>query len=400
MKHHQIIVVGGGNAGLSVTSKLLLKNSKLDIAIIEPSDKHYYQPAWTLVGAGTFNLADTEKNERDYIPKGATWIQDAVANFSPDANSLSCTSGDSYSYDVLIVVPGIQLDWKNIEGLAETLGKNNVTSNYQFKTASYTWELIKNFKGGTAVFTNPPTPVKCGGAPHKIMWLACDYWRKKGILDKCDVRFVSGGTILFAVPEYKKTLEETAEKYGVKIMLKQAITKIDGPNGMLYFEGPDANDIMQKESLHFDMLHVVPPQSAPDFVKHSPLADAATPLGWVEVDKHNFKHTRYSNVFSCGDACNAPASRTGAAIRKQAPVMVDHILAHINHTTATSSYDGYSACPIPTQYGKLMLAEFDYDNKTKMTFPFDQAKPRWTMWMLKKFVLPWLYWHKILQGKA
>lgn len=400
MKHHQIIVVGGGNAGLSVTSKLLLKNSKLDIAIIEPSEKHYYQPAYTLVGAGTFNIADTEKNEADYIPKNSTWIKDAVSNFSPETNTLSCTSGNSYSYDVLIVVPGIQLDWKNIEGLTETLGQNNVTSNYQFKTAPYTWELIKNFTGGTAVFTNPPTPVKCGGAPHKIMWLACDYWRKKGMLDKCDVHFVSGGTILFSVPEYRKTLEGLVDEYGVKVHLKQTITKIDGPNGMMYFEGTDPSDTAQKQSMHFDMLHVVPPQSAPDVVKHSSLADQATPLGWVEVDKHNFQHTRFSNVFSCGDACNAPASRTGAAIRKQAPVMVDHILAHINHTTATSSYDGYSACPIPTQFGKLMLAEFDYDNKPKMTFPFDQAKPRWTMWMLKKFVLPWLYWHRILQGKA
>jgi sulfide:quinone oxidoreductase len=232
------------------------------------------------------------------------------------------------------------------------------------------------------------------------MWLACDYWRKKGILDQCDVHFVSGGTILFAVPEYRKTLEGLVKEYGVKVHLKQAVTKIDGTNQTVYFEGPDATDTIQKQSMHFDLLHVVPPQSAPDFVKHSALADKSTPLGWVEVNKHNFQHTRFSNVFSCGDACNAPASRTGAAIRKQAPVMVDHILAHINHTTATSSYDGYSACPIPTQYGKLMLAEFDYDNKTKMTFPFDQAKPRWTMWMLKKFVLPWLYWHKILQGKA
>jgi sulfide:quinone oxidoreductase len=225
MKHHQILVVGGGNAGLSVASKLLLKNPKLDIAIIEPSEKHYYQPAWTLVGAGTFDVNDTIKNEGDFIPKGTTWIRDAAASFSPDTNTLTCASGESYTYDALIVVPGIQLDWKKIEGLAETLGKNDVTTNYQFNTAPYTWELIKNFKGGTAVFTNPPTPVKCGGAPHKIMWLACDYWRKKGILDKCDVHFVSGGSILFGVPEYRKTLEEKVKEYGVKVHLKQNLVR-------------------------------------------------------------------------------------------------------------------------------------------------------------------------------
>jgi len=400
MKKHQILVVGGGNAGLSVASKLLLKNKKLDIGIIEPSEKHYYQPAWTLVGAGTFDVSDTIKNEGDYIPKGATWIKDAVAGFDPDNNKLTCKSGAEYGYDVLIVVPGIQLDWQKIEGLRDTLGSNGVTSNYQHSTAPYTWELIKNFKGGTAVFTNPPTPVKCGGAPHKIMWLACDYWRKKGILDKCDVHFVSGGSILFGVPEYRKTLEERVQEYGVKVHLKSTVTRIDGSSKTISFTEPDSNGNPQAKELKFDMCHVVPPQSAPDFVKTSPLADANSPLGWVEVDKYNFQHTRYKNVFSCGDVCNAPASRTGAAIRKQAPVMVDHIIAFMNGTTSNKKYTGYSACPIPTQYGKLMLAEFDYDNKPTMTFPFDQAKPRWSMWMLKKFVLPWLYWHRILQGKA
>jgi sulfide:quinone oxidoreductase len=232
------------------------------------------------------------------------------------------------------------------------------------------------------------------------MWLACDYWRKKGILDKCDVHFVSGGTIMFSVPEYLKTLEEKIEEYGVKIHLKQTITKIDAATQTLYYESTDEQGNVNKQTLHYDMLHVVPPQSAPDFIKASPLADPASPLGWVEVNKNNFQHTRYPNVFSCGDVCNAPAARTGAAIRKQAPVMVDHILAFMKGEKATSSYDGYSACPIPTEHGKLMLAEFDYNNRPKMTFPFDQAKPRWTMWLLKKFVLPWLYWNRILQGKA
>lgn len=400
MKHHQILIVGGGNAGLSVASKLLLKNKKLDIGIVEPSEKHYYQPAWTLVGAGQFEVNDTIKNEADFIPKGTTWIKDAVVGFAPHDNTITCKSGDTYSYDLLIVVPGIQLDWKKIDGLTETLGKNNVTSNYSPQYAPYTWELIKNFKGGTAIFTNPPTPVKCGGAPHKIMWLACDYWRKKGILDQCDVHFVSGGSIMFSVPEYRKTLEEKAAEYGVHIHLKQTVTRVDGASRTLYFEGPDANNVILGKSMQYDMLHVVPPQSAPDFVKQSELADASNPLGWVEVDKHTFQHTRFANVFSCGDVCNAPASRTGAAIRKQAPVMVDHILAFLNGTKATSRYDGYSACPIPTSYGRLMLAEFDYDNKPKMTFPINQAKPRWSMWLLKKYILPWLYWHRILQGKA
>jgi sulfide:quinone oxidoreductase len=231
------------------------------------------------------------------------------------------------------------------------------------------------------------------------MWLACDYWRKKGILDKCDVHYVSGGTILFGVPEYKATLQKTADDFGVKIHLKQSVVSVSGTDKTITFHGPDEAGNEQTKTMHFDMLHIVPPQSAPDFVAQSRLADKS-PYGWVDVNPGNFQHNQYKNVFSCGDVCSAPTSRTGAAIRKEAPVMVDHIMAFLSNTTSDSLYAGYSACPIPTGYGKLMLAEFDYNNKPTMTFPFDQAKPRWSMWMLKKYVLPWLYWNRILQGKA
>lgn len=398
--HFQILVVGGGNAGLSATAQLLHKDPSLQIGLIEPSDKHYYQPAWTLVGAGQFDVRDTEKNERDYIPEGAEWIRDAVATFQPDQNQVTCQSGATYTYDALMVVPGIQLDWGKVKGFRETLGKNNVSSNYSFQTAPYTWELIRNFKGGVAVFTNPSTPVKCGGAPHKIMYLACDYWRKNGVLANTEVHYVSGAGAIFAVKEFARTLEGLLKRYRIKTHFSQNVTEVDGPNHTLYFEGKDADGNVQKQSIKFDMAHITPPQSAPDFIKNSPLADPAQPLGWVEVNKFTFQHTRFPNIFACGDVSNAPTSKTGAAIRKQAPVMVEHMLAYLHKTQSSAQYDGYTACPIPTEYGKLMLAEFDYSNKPKMTFPFDQAVPRWTMWLLKKYMLPWMYWHRILTGKA
>ncbi|MEY4963070.1 MAG: hypothetical protein RLZZ323_389 [Bacteroidota bacterium] len=423
MNHYQILVIGGGNAGLSVASQLLLKNKNLQIGIVEPSEKHYYQPAWTLVGAGAFDITKTEKKEADYIPQNTTWIKEAVATFSPEKNTVICINGTEITYDYLVVCPGIQLDWNKIEGLTDTLGKNEVSSNYSFNTAPYTWELIKNFKGGTAVFTNPSTPIKCGGAPHKIMYLACDYWRKKGILDQCDVHYVSGAGVIFGVPEYAETLKKKVAQYNIKVHFGANVTAIDGKSKTIFFESKEqpkdletkfstlqascygitenqAEASISKVSLNFDICHTVPPQSAPDFIKNSPLADANNPLGYVEIDKHTMQHSRFKNIFALGDCTNAPCSKTGAAIRKQAPVVVENLLQLIANQPTTASYDGYSACPIPTQYGKLMLAEFDYSNKPKMTFPFDQAKPRWTMWILKTKILPWLYWNKILKGTA
>lgn len=400
MSVKKIVIVGGGNAGLSVASQLLRKNKKLEIKIIDPSEKHYYQPAWTLVGAGIYDINDTIRNQKDYIPKGTTWIKDAVSEFLPDKNIVTCKSGVSYQYDVLIVCPGIQIDWQKIKGLKETLGKNEVSCNYSFDHAPYTWEMIKNFKGGNAVFTNPSTPIKCGGAPHKIMYLACDYWRKKGILDKAKVYYVSGGSMIFGIPEYAETLKKVIDKNNIHPIYSSNVVEIDGGKKMLYYEQKDKAGVTMRKELKFDLCHAVPPQSAPDFIKTSPLADEKNPYGYVEVDMHSLQHSRFPNVFSIGDASSAPASKTGAAIRKQAPVVVQNILSFLKGQPLTARYEGYSACPIPTKYGKLMLAEFDYSNRPKMTFPFNQAKPRWTMWMLKTKVLPWLYWHKILKGTA
>ena len=396
----KIIIVGGGNAGLSVASQLLKKDKSLQISIIDPSEKHYYQPAWTLVGAGIFDINKTVRNEADYIPKGTTWIKDAVETFLPEANKVVCKSGASYEYDALVVCPGIQLDWNNIKGFKETLGKNNVSSNYSFDVAPYTWELIKNFKGGTAVFTNPVSPVKCGGAPHKIMYLACDYWRKQGILDKCDVHYLSGASVIFGVKEYAATLTGLVKKYNIKPHFGVNVNEIDGANKTVYYEEKNAEGVVQRKEMKFNICHAVPPQSAPDFIKNSPLSDTNNPYGYVEVNKTTLQHSRYPNVFALGDCTNAPCSKTGAAIRKQAPVVVQNLLAFLTNQPLSGEYTGYSACPIPTQYGKLMLAEFDYTNTPTMTFPFNQAKPRWTMWILKTKILPWLYWNKILKGTA
>lgn len=394
--HYQIVIVGGGNAGISTAAQLLAKDKSLDIAIIEPGDKHYYQPAWTLVGAGVFDIQKTERDEADVMPVGVTWIKHSVSGFFPEKNEVMLENSESISYDYMIVAPGIQLNWGAIKGLKETLGKNGVCSNYSFKTAPYTFECIKNLKGGKAIFTNPNTPVKCGGAPHKIMYLAADYFRKHKLLDKIDIQYWSGGTRLFAIEKYEKTLKKVVERGHMKLNFFVRLDEIDGPNKKAKFVGFGEDNKDKEYWVDFDMIHVTPPQSAPDFIKNSPLSNAA---GWVDVDKGTLQHIRFSNIFSLGDASSLPTSKTGAAVRKQAPVVVKNLLSLIKHQPLTATYTGYTSCPVVTGYGKLVLAEFDYSNTPTETFPFDQSKERWSMYKLKKNILPWLYWNKILTGK-
>jgi sulfide:quinone oxidoreductase len=394
--HFQILIVGGGNAGISVAAQFLRKNSSLDIAIIDPANKHYYQPAWTLVGAGVFDIQKTERNEADVMPKNVQWIKEAATVFEPENNTVKTTSG-SYTYDYLVVCPGIQLNWTAVKGLTDTLGQNGVCSNYSFQTAPYTFECIKNFKGGKAIFHNPHTPVKCGGAPHKIMYMAADYFRKHGILDKADIQYWSGGTKLFAVEKYEKTLLKVCERANIKLNFFQRLEEIDGPNKKAHFVGFGEANKDVETWVDFDMMHVTPPQSAPDFIKNSPLANAA---GWIDVDKGTLQHIKFANIFSLGDASGLPTSKTGAAIRKQAPVAVANVLSLIEKNPFGNLYTGYTSCPLLTGYGKLVLAEFDYNNQPMETFPFDQSKERWSMYMLKKEILPRMYWGQILTGKA
>lgn len=397
MSHQNILVVGGGNAGISVAARLLIKNKNMDIAIIDPADKHYYQPAWTLVGGGVFDINKTERSEVSVIPKGAKWIKQKISGFAPEENAVMLENGDRVTYDYLIVAPGIQLNWNAVKGLEETLGKNNVCSNYSFKYAPYTFECIKNFKGGKAIFHSPHTLVKCGGAPLKIMFLAADYFRKHRLLGKADIQYWSGGTKLFAVEKYAKTLQKVVDRGHIKMNFFVRLDEVDGPNKKAKFVGIGEKNKDQEYWVDFDMMHVTPPQSAPDFIKNSLLANEA---GWVDVNRNTLQHNRYSNIFSLGDASGLPTSKTGAAIRKQAPVLVNNLLNLINHPPLSSSYSGYTSCPIVTGYGKLVLAEFDYNNQPMETFPFDQSKERWSMYQLKSKVLPWLYWNKILTGKV
>ena len=395
--NYQIVIVGGGNAGISVASKLLIEDKSLQIALIDPTDKHYYQPAWTLVGGGAFNIEDTERDEASVIPKGVEWIKQKVTSFSPETNEIALENGESIGYEYLVVAAGIQLNWDDVKGLTDTLGKNGVCSNYSFKHAPYTFECISNLKGGKAIFHNPHTPVKCGGAPHKIMYLAADYFRKHGVLSQINIQYWSGAGKLFAVPKYEKTLLEVCKRGNIQLNFMQKLVEVDGPGKKAKFVGIGEDNKEVETWVEFDMIHVTPPQGPPSFIKESPLANAA---GWVDVDKHKLQHVRYSNIFSLGDSSSLPTSKTGAAIRKQAPVVVENLIASIKNHTLSGHYTGYTSCPLVTGYGKLVLAEFDYDNKPMETFPFDQSKERLSMYILKRYVLPWLYWAKILPGKA
>jgi sulfide:quinone oxidoreductase len=328
------------------------------------------------------------------MPRRAKWIRDGVAEFHPDQNCVVARSGQKISYDWLVVAAGIQINWNNIPGLKESIGKNGVCSNYSYDTVDSTWENFRTFRGGNAVFTQPSGAVKCGGAPQKIMYLAEDYFRRSGVRDKTNVIFAAASPHIFAVDKYRVALEKVVERKQIDCRFRHELMEIRPASKEAVFQQLDTG---QTVVIPYDMLHVTPPMSAPAFIAGSPLADKD---GWVEVDKDTLQHKRFANVFGIGDCSSLPTSKTGAAIRKQAPVLVANLKAAMAGTPLAAKYDGYTSCPVVTGYGSLILAEFDYDKNPAETFPFDQSKERRSMWLLKRYLLPILYWHGMLKGRA
>lgn len=414
--HYQILIIGAGTAGIMTAAQLKKKDSSLEIGIIDPSELHYYQPAWTLVGAGAYDKQKTIRNTKDLIPNGVEWIKDKVVSFDVNNNRIATDNNTVLTYDYLVVCPGLVNDLTMIEGLQEAVDKGVVCSNYI--DPEYTWKQLQAFKGGTAIFTQPNTPIKCGGAPQKIMYLACDYFRKNGLDTKTKVYFPMPGSVIFGVKKIADTLMDVVKRYGIDFKPFHNPIKIDADNKKVYFKMTNSQDnhcfvtsddttVRQLEDgvveMSFDFLHLAPPQTAPKFVKESVLVNEA---GWLDVDLNSLQHKKFANIFGLGDVAGLPTAKTGAAVRKQVPVVVDNIYKLIQNKVADNKgYEGYSSCPLVTGYGKMVLAEFNYKNefipdpKLKQMLVFSSHKEHWRLWMLKKHLLPYLYWEKMMKGE-
>jgi sulfide:quinone oxidoreductase len=395
---YDIVIVGAGAAGIAVASSLLKRQSGLQIAIVDPADVHYYQPGWTMVGGGIFEPEDTAKTMGSLIPNGVDWLKTAVTAFEPKTDSIILEGCRVIKYTRLIVCPGLKLDWHKIEGLTDTLGRHGVTSNYRYDLAPYTWSLVQTLKTGNAIFSQPPMPIKCAGAPQKALYLSGDYWYRKGLINDINISFNNAGGVLFGVKEYVPALQNYMERYQASLNYFHNLVAVDGPAGKAWFDVSVPDEPVRTVEAEFDMLHVCPPQCAPDFIKVSELSDSA---GWIDVEQTTLRHKTHTNIWALGDVTNAPNAKTAAAARKQAPVVAANVVADIHGKSPVASYDGYGSCPLTVERGKIVLAEFGYGGKLLPSFPswlIDGTKPNRAAWFLKEKLLPPIYWKAMLRG--
>lgn len=405
-RHHQTVVIGCGSAGLNVSHQLLRTSRFVpgDIAAVDPAEYHHYQPGWTLVGGGLKNKEDLRRPLKSLIDPNLKFYNNGVTAFSPNENSVTLTSGEKLTYDHLVVAPGITLNIDAITGLSDALANpdSQVKSIFSYDTCDQVSNDIAKFRGGDAIFTHPAGPIKCAGAPQKIMWLALDKWRKAGLYDprsstssSTKISFATALPVMFGVPKYSKALDALREERGVEGLFGHDLVSIEGNTATFARAGSQ-----DQTTKHFDFLHATPKMGPHAFVRNSPLANEA---GFVDVDDATTQHKTFPNVWSLGDASSLPTSKTAAAITAQAPVLVKNITDAMDGKPIQAKYDGYTSCPLLVGEHKVMLAEFKYGREPKETFGrwlrLDQVTPRRAFYHLKKDFFPWVYYNSMVKGK-
>lgn len=394
-EHHRVVVIGGGNAGISLAARLG-RYGVDDVAVVEPGERHYFQPLFSHIGAGAAQMREAVRPQADVTPRGVTWIRGKASGVEPEDNVVLLADGRRVSYGQLVVCPGVQLDWDDVPGLRAAMGDPRGTSNYDAGLVPKTWELVRTLRSGTAVFTQPPGPAKCAGAAQKIAYMACDYWRGRGVLQDIAVVMVVPTPTVFGMPDVDRELDRKIAEYGITLRTESTLASVDAGAGTLELVGPRG-----KEAIAYDLLHVVPPQSAPDWLKATDLPAAGDRGGFVEVDAFTLRHPRFANVWALGDAAGTPNSKSGGALRQQVKVLAKNLKAVLDGREPSQRYNGYSVCPFTLSRGTAFFAEFDEGYRPRPTFPWlRMAKERRWQWVVDRHVFPRVYWHLILKGRA
>lgn len=390
--HAEVVIVGGGNAGISLAARMLREGAG-DVLLVEPSPVHRYRPLLNYVGAGEASPASLERPMASVVPDGCRWVKDAVDAVDPAARTLTTRRGRTIAYSTLVLCPGMIEDWGATPGLVEAYTAGWAGSTYVPSSAPLVWPALEDVTGGTVLFTVPPEPAPCGATALKPLLMACHTWQRSGLLADLDVVLVLPDEEALGVPDADEHLEAVLASYGVRVLRSARVARVDPVIRSV--------DITSSTGQHHlddvAYAHVVPHYRAPHWVSESGLADGGR-AGLVDVDPETLRSRRHGDLWAIGDAASIATRSSGGALRKQVKVLA-HNIGAAAAGKKLRSYDGLTVMPVTTSRNRLMLVEADRVGRRPRHAPLDPVKPRWSTWMFDRYVLPQVYFHRILKGK-
>ena len=393
MERHDILVIGGGNAGISLAARLL-RNGAEQVSLVEGQEVHRYRPLLNYVGASEATMDRLERPMAGVIPTGCSWIRDEVVQVDAAASQVRTRGGRTLQYGTLVVCPGMVEDWAATPGLREAYDEGWAGSTFVPSSASQLWPTLRDARG-TVVFTVPPEPSPCGSTALKPLFMAVDHWRRAGALDDLRTVLVLPRSVVTGLRAADERLDRLLDSAGVEVVREAQVERVDTRTRQVTLTTPSGAISLDDVTY----AHVVPHYRAPEWVADSGLSDGS-PAGVVDIDPETLRHRRHPTVWSIGDAAAVATPPSGGALRKQVDV-----LAHNIQAVATGGdlrrYDGYTVMPITVSRRSLMLVEVDRDEQSVPSVPLvDLTKPRRSTWWFDRYCLPVTYYRRILRGKV
>jgi sulfide:quinone oxidoreductase len=392
----RIVILGAGTAGTMIANKLrkALDKEEWKITITDSDKMHYYQPGFLFIPFGIYNREDVIKPKSDFMPAGVEVIYSGIDKVDAENNSVILEGGKILNYDYLIIATGTKTYPEETPGLKEKLWYKEIFDFYTIEGATALRNFIKGWEGGRLVMAITEIPFKCPVAPLEFVFLADDYFTKKGIRDKVDITYVTPMAGAFTKPVATKMLSELLEEKNIKVVPDFYIEKIDNDSKKLVS--------YDEQEISFDLLTIVPLNMGDKMIERSGLGDD---MNFVPVNRETLQSDQYENIFVLGDASNIPTSKAGSVAHFAAEILFENLMNAIEGRPLVAKFDGHANCYIETGGGKGALIDFNYETEPLPgTFPLPGIGPFGLLKNTKinhygKILFRWIYWHILLKGK-
>lgn len=389
-----LVILGAGSAGTMMMNHLHNKLPKdWKVTVVDKDKVHYYQPGFLFLPFDTYTEEQVQKPKKNFVPKSVDLIEKGIDRISAEEHVVYLEDGSTLNYNLLIVATGSHIAPEETEGMLGSGWQKDIFDFYSFEGSVKLRNFLRKWEGGKMVVHITEMPIKCPVAPLEFAFLADSYFKKKGMRDKVEIKYVTPLSGAFTKPTATKKLNYLLEEKQINIVPDFNIMEVDSENKKIVSYDGTAVD--------YDLLVTIPTNMGDACIERSGLGDD---LNFIPTHHNTLQSKNYEDIFVIGDATDVPASKAGSVAHFEAEVLTENILKFIEGKELVPGFDGHANCFIETGNSKGMLIDFNYTQEpVEGTFPFAGVGP---LKLLKesvfnhwgKLAFRWIYWNMLLKG--